>query len=91
MFNFVAMNWRGRPLTSYRTLVELAAATTTRSGLKIRAEWDDAVYQTGTKVTDAQLKALPIRPDYWLFRFQWGRDEVIRGARIGLGHVTPPA
>ena len=27
----------------------------------------------------------------WLFRFQWGRDEVIRGARIGLGHVTPPA
>ncbi|MDA8185139.1 MAG: hypothetical protein M0010_12330 [Actinomycetota bacterium] len=65
MFNFVAMNWRGRPLTSYRTLVELAAATTTRSGLKIRAEWDDAVYQTGTKVTDAQLKALPIRPDYW--------------------------
>ena len=26
-----------------------------------------------------------------LFRFQWGRDEVIRGARIGLGHVTPPA
>lgn len=65
MFSFVTINWRGRPLTSYRTIVELAAATTTRSGLKIRAEWDSAVYQTGTKVTDAQLKALPIQPDNW--------------------------
>jgi transposase len=65
MFSFVTINWRGRPLTSYRTIVELAAATTTRSGLKIRAEWDNAVYQTGAKVTDAQLKALPVRPDDW--------------------------
>jgi transposase len=65
LFSFVTINWRGRPLTSYRTIVELATATTTRSGLKIRAEWDDAVYQTGTKVTDTQLKALPIRHGDW--------------------------
>lgn len=65
MFSFVTINWRGRPLTSYRTIVELAAATTTRTGLRIRAEWDDAVYQTGTKITDKTLQALPIRPDTW--------------------------
>jgi transposase len=65
LFSFVSINWRGRPLTSYRTIVELAAATTTRSGLKVRAEWDDAVYQTGIEVKDSELAALPITRDRW--------------------------
>lgn len=65
LFSFVAINWRGRPLTSYRTIVELAAATTTRTGLKVRAEWDDGVYQKGIKITDKQLAALPITPNDW--------------------------
>ena len=34
------MNWRGRPLTSCRTIIELISATTTDTGLKIRAERD---------------------------------------------------
>jgi hypothetical protein len=65
LFSFVAINWRGRPLTSYRTIVELAAATTTRSGLKVRAEWDDGVYEKGIKISDKQLAALPITPGGW--------------------------
>ena len=65
LFSFVTINWRGRPLTSYRTIVELAAATTTRTGLKVRAEWDDAVYEKGIKVTDRELAALPIVPADW--------------------------
>jgi len=65
LFSFVTINWRGRPLTSYRTIVQLAAATTTRSGLKVRAEWDDAVYEKGIKITDKELAALPITPDDW--------------------------
>lgn len=65
LFSFVAINWRGRPLTSYRTIVELAAATTTRSGLKVRAEWDDGVYEKGIKISDKQLAALPITPGKW--------------------------
>jgi transposase len=65
LFSFISINWRGRPLTSYRTIVELAAATTTRTGLKVRAEWDDAVYQKGIKITDRQLAALPITPSTW--------------------------
>jgi len=40
MFSFITMNWRGRPLTSYRTIIELITATTTDTGLKIRAERD---------------------------------------------------
>ncbi len=65
LFSFISINWRGRPLTSYRTIVELAAATTTRTGLKVRAEWDDGVYEKGIKITDQQLAALPITLSEW--------------------------
>jgi transposase len=61
MFSFISMNWRGRPLVSYRTIVELISATTTKSGLTIRAEEDLNHYETGTKVTNAELAALPLR------------------------------
>ncbi|MGH9106649.1 MAG: ISAzo13 family transposase [Acidimicrobiales bacterium] len=65
LFSFVTTNWRGRPLTSYRTIVELAAATTTRTGLKVRAEWDDAAYERGITISDKELKSLPITPADW--------------------------
>jgi transposase len=60
MWSFVSMNWRGRPLVSYRTIIELISATTTVSGLTIRAEEDLNYYETGTKVTEAQLAAVPL-------------------------------
>ena len=60
MFSFISMNWRGRPLVSYRTIVELISATTTKSGLTIRAEEDLNYYETGTKVTNAELAAVPL-------------------------------
>jgi transposase len=60
MFSFISMNWRGRPLVSYRTIIELISATTTKSGLKIKAERDRNYYETGVQVTKAQLAALPL-------------------------------
>jgi len=51
MFSFISMNWRGRPLVSYRTIIELISATTTASGLTIRAVEDRNFYETGTKVS----------------------------------------
>ncbi len=65
LFSFVTTNWRGRTLTSYRTIVELIGATTTETGLKVRAEWDQGDYPTGTQITDAELAALPLKPDKW--------------------------
>jgi hypothetical protein len=56
------MNWRGKPLTTYRTVVELIAATTTRTGLKVEADLDTGYYPTGVKISDAELKAVPLRP-----------------------------
>jgi len=60
MWSFISMNWRGRPLVSYRTIIELISATTTTSGLTIRAEEDFNYYETGTKVTNAELAAVPL-------------------------------
>ena len=61
MFSFISMNWRGRPLVSYRTIVELIPATTTRKGLSIRAEGTQTTTRPGVKVTDAELAAVPLR------------------------------
>ena len=60
MFSFISMNWRGRPLVSYRTIIELISATTTAKGLTIRAEEDLNYYETGTKVSDDELASVPL-------------------------------
>ena len=65
MFSFITMNWRGRPLTSLRTIIELISATTTKTGLTIMAADDPNWYPTGVKITDAQLAAVPLVPHEW--------------------------
>jgi transposase len=60
LFSAISMNWRGRPLTSHRVVVDLIANTTTRSGLKVRARLDQGYYPTGVKVSDKQLASVPI-------------------------------
>ena len=60
LFSAISLNWRGRPLTSHEVIVELIAATSTRTGLKVRAELDTGDYPKGTKITDKELAALPI-------------------------------
>ena len=65
LFSFISMNWRGRPLTTYRTVVELIAATTTRTGLKVQAALDTGYYPTGVKVSDAELAAVPLQRHEW--------------------------
>ena len=57
-FSQITANWRGRPLTSHETVVNLIANTTTRTGLKVRADRDTSVYIKGIKVPDKELKAL---------------------------------
>ncbi len=59
------MNWRGRPLTSYRVVVELIANTTTRKGLKVQAGLDQRHYPTGVKVSDKELAAVPLTRHDW--------------------------
>jgi hypothetical protein len=65
LFSHISMNWRGRPLVSHEVIVELIAATTTRSGLKVRAELNQGRYPLGVKVPDRELSAVPIRRHDW--------------------------
>src|SRR5918998_2337289 len=61
LFSAITLNWRGRPLTSHETIVNTIAATTTGTGLSVEAEVDTDTDDTGVKITDAQLDALPMR------------------------------
>ena len=63
------MNWRGKPLVTHETIVNLIAATKTKTGLKVKAELDGAVYPKGIKVTDEELKKIQIKRDE--FHGEW--------------------
>jgi len=65
LFSFISMNWRGRPLTDIRTIIELIGATTTTSGLTVAASYDPNWYATGVKITDTQMNALPLQAHDW--------------------------
>ena len=65
MFSFISMNWRGRPLTDIRTIVELIASTKTKTGLTLQCAYDPNWYPTGVKITDQQLAAIPLTPHQW--------------------------
>jgi hypothetical protein len=58
LFSHISMNWRGRPLTSHEVIVETIGATTTRAGLSVHAELDEATYPKGVKIPDQQMKTL---------------------------------
>jgi Rhodopirellula transposase DDE domain len=60
LFSFITQNWRGRPLVSYQTIVQLISATTTDTGLKVQCEIDPNAYPAGVKVTDAEMDAINI-------------------------------
>ena len=60
LFSFISQNWRGKPLVSHQVIVDLIAATTTKKGLKVRAQIDSNLYPAGIKVTDKQLADLNI-------------------------------
>lgn len=63
MFSFISMNWRGRPLRTFETIINLIGNTTNRGGLVLRARLDRRRYPTGKKVSAKQFRALRIERD----------------------------
>jgi DDE family transposase len=61
LFSFITINWRGTPLTSLETIVNLIAHTTTRAGLKVYARLDQGAYPDKIKVTKAELAAVNLQ------------------------------
>jgi len=60
LFSHITHNWRGRPLLSHQTVVRLIGATTTRTGLKVRARLDRRSYATGIRISDDEMDSLSI-------------------------------
>ena len=65
LFSHITMNWRGTPLTSHQTVVNLIGAVTTTTGLRVHAELDEREYPTGIRISDADMDALPIQRHHW--------------------------
>ena len=63
MFSFISINWRGRPLRTYETIINLIGNTTNRGGLVVRARLDRRRYPTGRKVSKKEFNALKIERD----------------------------
>jgi hypothetical protein len=60
LFSFITGNWRGKPLVSHQVIVQLIAATTTKTGLEVRCELDPTTYPAGVKISDDELAAVNI-------------------------------
>jgi hypothetical protein len=69
LFCHITQNWRGRPLESRLAVVELIAATKTKTGLIVDCVLDERTYQKGIKISNAQMRALAIEAD--AFHPEW--------------------
>ena len=63
LFSFISQNWRGKPLVSHQVIVNLIAATTTRTGLRVRAELDPGKYPQGIKVSKKAVNEIRLERD----------------------------
>ena len=63
LFSFISINWRGRPLRTYETIVNLIGKTTHRGGLVVRAQLDRGSYPTGVKISKRDMATLNIERD----------------------------
>jgi hypothetical protein len=69
MFCFITKNWRGRPLITYETIVNLISSTTTRKGLIVKAALDETEYEVGIEVSDEELAKVRLAPE--TFHGEW--------------------
>lgn len=69
MFSYISQNWRGKPLISIETIVNLIGSTKTKKGLTIKTSVDTNEYAKGIKITDAEIKSLSLEREK--FHGEW--------------------
>jgi len=62
LFSYISLNWKGRPLVSYETVVNLIGATRTKAGLRVKAALDAGTYELGVKIPDVEMERLNLQP-----------------------------
>jgi hypothetical protein len=61
LFSQISLNWRGVPLENYETVVNLIGAVKTKTGLVVKAELDENIYEKGIKVSDEEIQEIKIK------------------------------
>ena len=61
LFSFISLNWKGKPLVSYETVVNLIGGTRTKTGLKVKALLDTNYYETGIDLTPSEMEQIKLR------------------------------
>jgi hypothetical protein len=61
LFSFISLNWRGKPLLNFETVINLIGGTHTRSGLKVKAVLDTNQYETGVATPDEEIDKLRLK------------------------------
>ncbi len=78
LFCHITQNWRGKPLRTFETVVELIGHTRTAAGLRVKAKLDTARYPTGVAIKPAQMKALALHRH--AFHGEWNYELHPRGS-----------
>jgi len=58
LFSYISVNWAGKPLRTFETLLGYIRDTTTETGLRVKAILSHKVYQKAIKVSDKDMTAL---------------------------------
>lgn len=69
MFSYISQNWRGKPLVSIETIINLIGATKTKKGLMIRTAVDTNEYTKGIKIKDKEIELLNLERES--FHGEW--------------------
>ena len=69
LFSYISQNWRGKPLISRETVVNLISSTKTDTGLEVRSVLDENFYQKGKKISNEEMATLNIQGD--VFHPEW--------------------
>jgi transposase len=86
MFSFISMNWQGKPLSSYETIIRLIGSTKTKKGLKIEARLDERDYEIGMKIPDEDMGRLKINLHKLYPKWNYSiepRSTISRSQKIG--------
>ncbi len=77
LFCHITQNWRGKPLRTFETIVDLIGNTRTNAGLRVRAKLDSRTYKTGIEITKGEMRALALQPH--MFHGEWNYELQPRG------------
>ena len=69
LFCHITDNWRGKPLRTFETVVELIGHTRTTTGLRVKAKLDTRLYPTGVVVKDSEMDSLALYEH--IFHGEW--------------------